>query len=91
MIVVNIVIHGNCFIGIDGNGIVVLKGSFDYYKDMEIWHGDFQLGPRGRANNYKANKNKDEYFASPKAYNDKYIREMFAMENNLIVNKIIYF
>lgn len=91
MIVVNIVIHGNSFIGIDGNGIVVLKGSFDYFKDMEIWHGDFQLGPRGRVNNYRVNKNRAEYFENKKALDDKYLREMFGLENGLIANKIINF
>lgn len=89
--VVNIVVDKNRFIGIDGNGIVVLGGDFEYLKDMEIWHGYFKYGPRGQVHTFRVNKSSDEYFAGKKMYDEKYLREMFAAEKLLIINKVIYF
>lgn len=89
--VVNIVINRNSFIGIDGNGIVVLDGMYDYYDQMEIWYGHFKYGPRGSIQNYKVNKSKREYFDSKKHFDDKYLRELLSQEKCLTINKIIYF
>lgn len=82
--------YGYSFIGIDGNGIVVLRGGYSYNSGAGIWDGYYRYGRTGGEKQFDVPKLVAEY-ATPERLCYKFLRDMLAEEKNLIVNQVIDF
>ena len=92
--VVNIVVALNAcddfdFIGIDGNGIKVMKGGFSYNNEEEVFEGYCTYGRTNLGIQRKINREK--YYHDARPLQDKFIREMISEDEDIYVNKIIRF
>lgn len=80
--------YGYSFIGIDGNGIVVLRGEYSYNSGSGLWDGYYQYGRTSVEKNYAVTKSVAKY-ATPEKLCYRFLRDMLAEEKSIIVNKIV--
>lgn len=78
------------FIGIDGNGIVVLRGGYAYDKSAGLFDGYYRSGRNSVEKSYAIPKGLADYATAEKLCR-KFMRDMLAEEKNLIVNQVIDF
>lgn len=80
--------YGYEFLGIDGNGIVVLRGGYSYNRGSGIWDGYYRYGTNRAEKNYVVPKSVAEY-ATPEKLCYRFLRDMLAEEKSIIVNNIV--
>ena len=93
--VVNIIVKENggynhSFIGIDGNGIKVLRGEYTYNPGSGLFEGYFDYGRTSVEKNFAVPKAVAHYATAEKLCY-KFLKEMIAEEKSIIVNHVIDF
>lgn len=76
------------FLGIDGNGIVVIRGGYSYNRGSGFWEGYYRYGRNSVEKNYAVPKSVAE-FATPEKLCYRFLWDMLAEEKSIIVNNIV--